>query len=365
MAEGVMTEPDTRYISSLYGGFWNFGIKDFCYLVNPYFPPSAFTKSLGLRLDELLRSYPSTNWYISSLLAKTLELTDKEVVIGNGASELINAITMRYVDNLAVAVPTFDEYINRAANQGKTTSLFQMGEDFTFDADQFLRHIHDCGANSALIINPNNPTGTLIAQDSIGHMLESLRHLDLVILDESFIDFSGSDPVPSAMNRLFEFPNLIILKSLSKAYGIPGLRLGYAATSNRDVLAKLRSDVPIWSINSLAQYFVEEMGEYQEQFLASCLAVRRATQTLHHELQSVPYLYPYPSEANFVLCKILGSFTASQLTSQLYEQHKIFINNCSHKKGLDDQFVRIASRTTEENIELVRVLRSLSDTKTG
>ena len=359
-----MTEPNVSYISSLYGGFWNFGIKDFCYLVNPYFPPRAFTKSMELRFDELLRSYPSTNWYISSLVAKTLELTDKEVVVGNGASELISAITMRYVDNLAVSVPTFDEYINRAANQGKATSLFHMGEDFTFDADQFIRHVRDCGANSALIINPNNPTGTLVGQDSIDHILESLRHLDLVILDESFIDFSGSDPVPSAMNRLFEFPNLIILKSLSKAYGIPGLRLGYAATSNRDVLANLRSDVPIWSINSLAQYFLEEMGDYHEQFLASCLAVRKATQTLYHGLQSVPYLYPYPSEANFVLCKILGSFTASELTSQLYEQHKILINNCSRKISVDDQFVRIAPRTTEENVELVGVLRSLSDIKT-
>jgi len=107
------------------------------------------------------------------------------------------------------------------------------------------------------------------------------------------------------------------------------------------------------------------MGDYHEQFLASCLAVRRATQTLYHELQSVPYLYPYPSDGNFVLCKILDSFTASQLTSQLYEQHKIFINDCSRKKGLDGQFVRIASRTTEENIELVRVLRSLSAQKQG
>ena len=106
------------------------------------------------------------------------------------------------------------------------------------------------------------------------------------------------------------------------------------------------------------------MGDYHEQFLASCLAVRKATQTLYHGLQSVPYLYPYPSEANFVLCKILGSFTASELTSQLYEQHKIFINNCSRKISVDDQFVRIASRTTEENIELVGVLRSLSDIKT-
>jgi histidinol-phosphate/aromatic aminotransferase/cobyric acid decarboxylase-like protein len=352
-------EPDVRYISSLYGGFWNFGIKDFCYLVNTYFPPSAFTRALGLRLDELLRSYPSTNWYISSLVAKTLSLTEDQVVIGNGASELISTITNRYVDNLAVPIPTFDEYVNRATIQGKTTSLFELEEDFSFDADKFIQHINKSAANSALIINPNNPTGTLISQDSIWYLLESLRQLDLIILDESFLDFSGSDPLPSAMGRLFEFPNLVILKSLSKVYGIAGLRLGYAATSNRTIINALRKDMPIWSINSFGQFFLEEIGNYQKEFLDSCAAVREATQVLYHELQSVSYLSPYPSEGNFVLCKIHSKFTGSQLTKQLYDQHKIFINDCSGKKGLTDQFVRIASRTTEENVDLARVLRSL------
>lgn len=352
-------EPDARYISSLYGGFWNFGIKDFCYLVNPYFPPSAFTKRLGLRLDELLRSYPSTNWYISSLLAKTLDLTEDQVVVGNGASELISAITNRYVDNLAIPIPTFDEYVNRAAIQGKRTSLFELGKDFVFDAERFVQHVKKTAANSAVIINPNNPSGTLISQDSIWYLLESLRQLDLIILDESFIDFCSSDPKPSAMERLSEFPNLVILKSLSKVYGIAGLRLGYAATSNRDIISTLRRDVPIWSINSLGQFFLEEIGKYQKEFLHSCTAVQAATQTLYLELKSVPYLSPFPSEGNFVLCKIQTRFTSSQLTTRLFNEHKMFINDCSGKKGLGDQFVRIASRTTEENANLVRALNSL------
>ena len=351
-----------RYVSSLYGGFWNFGIQDFSYLVNPYFPPSAFLTSLGSRLDELVRSYPSTNWYISSLVSKTLELTHEEVVIGNGASELISAITSRYVNNLAVAVPTFDEYINRAVAQGKKVSSYQMGEDFTLDVDGFLQHVRDSNANSALIINPNNPTGNLVSQDSVLHILDSLRRLDLVIVDESFIDFACEGPLPSVMKRIHDYPNLVILKSLSKVYGIAGLRLGYAASSNREMVATLRSDVPIWSINSLAQYFLEQVGNYQQQFVDSCAEVRRATQVLYNELRAVPYLQPYPSQGNFVLCKVVYDFTAEQLTTRLFDEFKMLINNCSRKKGLDGNFVRIASRTKEENIQLVEALRSLSDT---
>jgi histidinol-phosphate/aromatic aminotransferase/cobyric acid decarboxylase-like protein len=356
-------EQQARYVSSLYGGFWNFDIKDFSYLVNPYFPPSAFIESLGSRLDELVRSYPSTNWYISSLVSRALGLTHEEVVIGNGASELISSIISRYVNNLAIPVPTFDEYINRAVLQGKKVSPYQTGEDFTLDIDGFIQHVRDSGANSALIINPNNPTGILVSQDSVWHILESLRDLDLVIVDESFIDFACNDPASSVMKNISDFPNLAIVKSLSKAYGIAGLRLGYVASSNHDLVAALRNDIPIWSINSLAQFFLEEMMNYQQQFVDSCNEVREATKILYTELQSVPYLYPYPSQGNFVLCKILYGFTAAQLTAALYNEFRILVNDCSRKRGLDDHFVRIASRTKEDNIQLVQALRQLSVVK--
>jgi threonine-phosphate decarboxylase len=358
-------EHQVRYVSSLYGGFWNFDVKDFSYLVNPYFPPGAFIESLRSRLDELVRSYPSTNWYISSLVSEALGLTHEEVVIGNGASELISIITSRYVNNLAVSVPTFDEYLNRAVIQGKQISPYQTRHDFTLDVGGFLQHVRDSNANSALIINPNNPTGILLSQDSIWHILESLRHLDLVIVDESFIDFAGSDPVPSAMQGIRNFPNLIILKSLSKSYGIPGLRLGYAVSSNRNVVATLRDNIPIWSINSLAQFFLEEMVNYQQQFADSCKQVREATRMLYDELQSIPYIYPYPSQGNFVLCKTLDGFTATQLTTSLYQEFRMLINDCSHKRGLSDCFVRIASRTKEDNVQLVQALRQLTDAVPG
>ena len=151
-------------VASLYGGFWNYNVKDFCYMTNPYFPPEEFLDDLGSRLRELVKSYPSTNWHLSSLVAATLNLTHEEVLIANGASELISAITNRYVTNLAVPVPTFNEYTNRALDQGKRVSPFVTPGDFELDPDQFLRHIASSQANSVLIIQPNNPTGTYLAK---------------------------------------------------------------------------------------------------------------------------------------------------------------------------------------------------------
>ena len=355
-------EQRVRSVSSLYGGFWNFDIKDFCYMTNPYFPPQEFMESLGLKLGELVKSYPSTNWYLSSLAAKPLGLTHEELVIANGASEFIAAITDRFVENLAVPVPTFDEFVNRARNQGKRVSPYQLDGDFELDVEGFIRHVQDTHANAALLVNPNNPTGTLISRESMEHILESLRHLDLVLIDESFIEFASGYPSPSVMDMVFDYPNLIVLKSLSKIYGIPGLRLGFAASGNRDVTASLRSDFPIWSINSLAQFFLEEIGDYEQQFAESCMSIKHATQLLYRGLQEIPYLHPYTTQGNFILCQLLRDFTATELTARLFEEFHILINDCSKKVGLDGSFIRIAPRTVEENAQLIQALQALVGT---
>ena len=250
-----MDSRDLRYYSSLYGGFWSFDVRDFCYMTNQYFPPESFIDALSRRLTRLVKSYPSTNWYLSSLAARPLGLTHEELVIANGASELISTISDRFVTRLAVAVPTFDEFVNRAATQGKSVSAYQLTGDFHLDVDDFARHALESGANAALLINPNNPTGLSTSQADVLRFMEALRGLDLVIVDESFIDFVEADPHPSIMSYLADYPNVIVLKSLSKTYGIPGIRLGYAASANTGRIAELRSHLPIWGINSLAQFY--------------------------------------------------------------------------------------------------------------
>tara|TARA_B100000745_G_scaffold207597_1_gene137290 strand:- start:1193 stop:2338 length:1146 start_codon:yes stop_codon:yes gene_type:complete len=352
-------DSEVKYVSSLYGGFWDLDVKDFCYMTNPYFPPEEFLADLGARLQVLIKGYPSTNWHISSLLAKFLGLTQQELIVANGASELISTITGRFVQNLAVPVPTFNEYINRAEVQGKRVSPFVTSGDFELDPEAFIQHVQSTRANSALLIQPNNPTGTFISKENMRYLLESLRSLDLILVDESFIEFVNAEPNPSVVDLIFEYPNLIILKSLSKNYGIPGLRLGYAASGNQERIADLRQDLPIWNINSLAQFFLEKMPDYQEQFYRSCELLKSATQQMYSGLQDISYLKPYPTQGNFVLCRILHGFNASELTAHLFNRHRILVNNCGGKEGLDDSFLRLACRTEEENAELLEALRDL------
>ena len=328
-------------------------------MTNPYFPPEEFLTDLGARLQVLIKAYPSTNWHISSLLAKSLGLTQQELIVANGASELISTITSRFVQNLAVPVPTFNEYINRAEVQGKSVSPFVTSGDFELDPEAFIQHVKPTQANSALLIQPNNPTGTFISKENMRYLLESLRSLDLILVDESFIEFVHAEPNPSVLDLIFEYPNLIILNSLSKNYGIPGLRLGYAASGNQERVADLRQDLPIWNINSLAQFFLEKMPDYQEQFYRSCELLKSATQRMYSGLQDIPYLKPYPTQGNFVLCRILHGFNASELTAHLFNRHRILVNNCGGKEGLEDSFLRIACRTEEENAELLEALSDL------
>ena len=355
-----MEQNDVRFLSSLYGGYWNHEVNDFCYMTNHYFPPERLLDDVRGRLVDLVKAYPSTNWYLSSLLAEPMGLSHRELVVANGASELINVITQRFVQNLAVPVPSFDEFINRAQIQGKVVSPFSMTARFKLDIDGFIQHVRSTGANSALIIRPNNPSGNYISKAELTHFLNSMRTLDLILVDESFIEFVDAESSPSALDLMFEYPNLMILKSLSKNYGIPGLRLGYAAAGNADRIASLRSDLPIWNINSLAQFFLEEMGAYHEEFADSCRRVRAATRRLYKGLEEVPYLYPYPTQGNFVLCWVLYGFTAQGFTDELFERSRMLVNSCGSKDGLDDHFVRIACRTEEENDRLVEVLKEMA-----
>ena len=191
-------------------------------------------------------------------------------------------------------------------------------------------------------------------------MLQEFRHLDLCILDESFLYFTESAiSNVTGMDFMNEFPNLVIVNSLSKAYGIAGLRLGYAASGNKDLITTLRTHLPIWSINSLAQLFLENMAKYRVQFSDSCRQVRSSTQNLYQELQKIPMLQPYPTEGNYILCRLTNGLTASEITSLLFQRYNILVNDCSRKHGLDDRFFRIASRTEEENGTLLQALEEI------
>lgn len=355
-----MQSKELDQLSSLYGGYWNRNVLDFCYMTNRYFPPRRMIEDMQVRLPELIGSYPSTNWYLSSLLAAQVGLSEKELVVGNGASELINAVVARYVHRLAVPMPTFEEFVNRAKILGREVSPFVPSQRFDLDVDAFIEHVKDTGSDSALLIRPNNPTGSYLSKGDLVYFLDRMRSLNLVLVDESFLDFADAEADPSALDLIHEYRNLLVLKSLSKNCGIPGIRLGYAATGDAERLTDLRNDLPIWSINSFAQYFLEEMVDYRMEYSESCRKVRGATRELVRGLAEVPYLYPFPTQGNFVLCQILYGFTGEDLTNRLFEDSRVIVNNCGSKDGLQGDFIRIACRTDEDNSLLVEALKRLT-----
>ena len=352
---------DVRAVSSQYGGFWNFEIRDFCYMTNRYFPPEEFLEELSSSLRTLVTSYPATNRHLSALVAEPLGMTAEELVVGNGASELISAITGLRVEHLAIPIPTFDEYRNRAETQGKRVSAYPVGADFNLDVDGFVAHVRESGANAVVIVRPNNPAGTLVSAAEVARMLRAFGYLDMVLVDESFLYFAGPDYRElSVAGLIHEFPNLVIVNSMSKAFGVPGLRLGYAVSGDTRFIARLRAELPIWSVNSLAQFFLEHLGRYGSQFADSCAQVRRATESLYRGLRTVPFLEPYPTRGNYVLCRTSSGLTGSGITARLFDEFGVLVNDCSGKSGLGSRFFRIASRTTEENEELVRMLLAIA-----
>lgn len=346
-------------VTGLYGGYWNFDFQDSCYMTNSYFPPDDFIELLSSNLRTLIQAYPSTNKHISATLGEVLGIDASKIVVGNGASELIAAISSTLVTNVAMPMPTFEEYPNRAKLLGKQVSPFSLTGDFHLDIGKFVSHVNASGANSVVIVNPNNPTGTISTRDEMIALVSKLSHLDLVLVDESFIEFSRVQPDPSIVDLVDEYPNLMIMKSMSKNYGVPGLRLGYIVSGNSSHVEQLRQGVSIWSINSIAQAFLENLGKYQPQFLESCKRVVASTQKLFHDLEGIPGVTPYPTQGNYVLCELSASMTGHQAGTLLLEQHGILISDRGNKSGLGPNFIRIASRTEEENQRVVTALRAI------
>ena len=357
--------PDLSFINTLYGGYWNYDLTDFRYMINPYFPPQEMLDTIAASVGVLSRSYPSTNRHISKLLSDYLNLGVDEVVVANGASELISAIGSLFINRLAIAVPTFDEYINRLRSQGKPTSLYETKkeEHFKLDLDSYIQFAQESGSNAALFVRPNNPTGNLIPRADMERALPELTGLDLVLVDESFIEFSAAEGAASILESVRDYDNLIIVKSLSKVYGIPGLRLGCAICANSRRADMLREALPIWNVNSFAQRFVELLEGYREEFRESCRKTARATAGLYAELSGLECLRPYATEANFVLCELAGNARSGDLLAFLFENSRLLIYDCSTKIGLDSRFIRISSRTEEENAELIAAIRAWEATK--
>jgi len=335
-------------------------IIDFCFIANPYYPTREMLEDLQRNLPNLIKSYPSSNPLMSQKnLAAVLHVDPERLIIGNGATELIALMNMTLIDRIAVPIPTFGEYIEKLKDQ-RDAELYALDPEnrYQLRLEDYLAWVHKRNLECALVINPGNPTGQFIPLEEMVKFMHAARDLELVIVDESFIDFSG-DPVPSLLPIADQFTNLLIVRSMSKHCGVPGLRLGYCYSANLFILNRLRRFVPTWNLNTLAQYFLSLLPQTDAFYQESRKRLIGDVLSLYNDLRKISRLQVYPTGANFVLFKIQNGMTATELQSRLLTEHQMYVRDCSNKLGMDSFHIRVASQGREKDGRLTEALRIL------
>ncbi|MFZ0787114.1 MAG: histidinol-phosphate transaminase [Candidatus Acidiferrales bacterium] len=335
-------------------------IIDFCFIANPYYPTREMLEDLQRNLPNLIKSYPTSNPLTSQKnLASVLGVDPERLIIGNGATELITLIDMTLIDRIAVPIPTFGEYIEKMKDQ-RDADLYPLDPEsgYSLRLDDYLAWVHQRNLECLVVINPGNPTGQFIPLDEMTEFLRRARDLELVIVDESFIDFAG-DPIPSLLPIADQFTNLLIVRSMSKHCGVPGLRLGYCYSANLFVLNRLRRFLPTWNLNTLAQYFLSLLPPTNAAYHEGRKRLIADVRWLYGALRGIPSIDVYPTGANFVLFKIRNGMTATELQARLLAEHQMYVRDCSNKLGMDTLHVRVASQGHDKDSRLVEALQTL------
>lgn len=366
IASTIFSEKETKYheYHKRYGGYWRFpSMMDYCYLVNPFFPPKRMLDEMRANFDVLLTEYPSGMWVNSLLAGKYFGIRQEFVVVGNGAAELIKAVTERHAGHrVGVIYPTFDEYPNRMPGS-EIVPFIPSREDFRYTADDLMAHYGANPVSLLLLINPDNPSGNFLPRADVLRLAEWCRAQGTELLvDESFVDFADGTPADNTLLRndiLLANPNLRVMKSISKSYGVPGLRLGIYASADTDEIAALKKDVAIWNINSFAEFYLQIFGKYEADYLNGCRRFIEERERFNGLLQTIPYLHVMPSQANYFLCEVTSRFTSAELT-QILIDHDVLISNCGRKKLMDGRnLIRLAVRSAADNDRLIEILRSI------
>jgi threonine-phosphate decarboxylase len=336
-------------------------IIDFCFIANPYYPTAGMLEDLQRNLPNLIKSYPSSNPQMSQKhLGAVLDVDPERLIIGNGATELIGLINMTLIDRIAVSIPTFGEYIEKMKDF-RNAELYALDPEdgYRLRLDDYLAWVHQRKLECLLVINPGNPTGQFIPLEEMVAFLHRARDLELVIVDESFIDFAG-EKIPSLLPVADQFTNLLIVRSMSKHCGVPGLRLGYCYSANLYILNRLRRFVPTWNLNTLAQYFLSQLPGETAAYHEGRKRLIGDVRHLYDELRTIPSLAVYPTGANFLLFKILNGMTANELQTQLLMEHGMYVRDCTNKLGMDAFHIRVASQGRAKDTRLVETLRAVT-----
>lgn len=366
IAETIFASPEKKLsmLQQMYGGYWRFPrLLDFCYLVNPYFPRKRMIEEMKANFEPLLRDYPSGMAVNSLLAAKYFGIRQEYVAVGNGAAELIKSLMESLDGKLGVTFPTFEEYPNRR-EASSLVAFHPQNDDFSYTADDLMLYFSDKGISSLLIVNPDNPSGNFIPLQDLLRLAKWAEGKAIrLIIDESFVDFSdgGAGNTLLTDSILRSHPSMCVMKSISKSYGVPGLRLGILASADTALMKRIRKEVAIWNINSFAEFYMQIFGKYENDYVQACSRFRKERELFRQELEGISWLRVIPSQANYFLCELTGGITSYDIALRLLTDHNILIKDCSSKKGfpIERQYIRIAVRDRKDNAALTDALKGI------
>ncbi len=330
-------------------------VIDFSASINPLGLSPLAIAALKEKMP-LLTHYPDSECTdLREALAQKYGLKIEQILIGNGSTELIHLIPRGLgIHRVLIPFPTFSEY-ERAVRQadGKIDFLPLREERlFQIDPEEIVRKLSD---SPLFLCNPNNPTGQLLCKRDVAFIVEKAHENgSVVVLDEAFIDYAESE---SLIKEIREYPNLILLRSFTKFYGMPGLRVGYAVASPM-LIRELNRVKPTWSVNTLALIAAYESLKDHSYVKQSLDLVSSERHFLSESLGRIPEMTVFPSAANYLLLK--SKRIDIHLLESSLAHEKILVRNCSSFLGLSDAYIRVAVRGRAENKQLIQVFNNVS-----
>lgn len=362
IAESIFTpDPDERValLQGRYGGYWRYPkLLDFCYLVNPYFPPERMKAEMRANFDTLLTEYPSGMRVNSLLASKQFNVHQQNIIVGNGAAELIKSLMNQLRGKTGFIRPTFEEYPNRYSDE-EAVCFVPENEDYSYTADDVMEFFSGSKVENLIIINPDNPSGNYIKKGDLLRLVEWAKNEKIrIVIDESFVDFADETDSTLLDNRILESnPHLYVMKSISKSYGVPGLRLGVLASGDTETIARMKKDVSIWNINSFGEFYMQIEEKYKKDYEKALIRIRAERARFAEELRKIKGIRVIPSQANYIMVELDGSISPKELLKTLLIKYEILIKELTTKTN-GRNYLRLAVRNTEDNDRLLEALRT-------
>ena len=329
-------------------------LLDFCIPVNLHFPPAQMVQRITERLPEILRYYPDYAEVHASHIGEIAEVRPECIVPANGSTEIITRLCHLTRGPILTPIPTFSRWTDLPNELGIPlhTIKHDVRRNFRLEVAELVTRARELDVRMLVISNPNNPTGAWFEPEEIEEIIVSLPNVELIVIDESFLDFSSLE---SAVHLIPRAQNLVVVKSLGKSLGWHGVRLGYAAM-NSGAADLLRSQLPFWNVNGLAAYILKSVTEFKDEFRQSLALVAQDRTYMLNQLELIPGLRVFPSKANFLYVELPTNVAGRKLRDRLLEKYGLMVRECSNKIGSSERYLRLAVQTKEAVDHLAQAL---------